>query len=173
MTILAIDVHYPETGSTTAGVAFDAWDAATPTHTYTSTRAVAMEYKPGQFYERELPCILDLLQQHALKPDLIMVDGYVFLDGTTRPGLGKYLFDALGGAIPVVGVAKTAFAGIGEPFQLLRGDSSKPLFITSAGIALDVAKAHVLSMDGKFRLPTLLKLADQLCRQDNKKPASL
>lgn len=33
-----------------------------------------------------------------------------------RPGRGKYLFDALGGKVPVVGIAKTSFARIGLAF---------------------------------------------------------
>jgi len=122
------------------------------------------EYKPGQFYERELPCIQTLLEKFELKPHCIVVDSYVFLDGVQRPGLGKYVYDALDGKVAIIGVAKTSFDGIGEQFQIHRGQSVKPLFITCAGIELELAKAHILSMYGKHRIPTLLKAADQLCR---------
>lgn len=165
--ILAIDVHYTEQGSTSAGIAFDDWGDATPAGTYLSDLATVMDYKPGQFYERELPCIAHLLEEFSLRPRLIVVDGYVFLDGKERAGLGKYVYDALGGNVPVIGVAKTSFAGITEEFQILRGNSSKPLFITCAGIDLNEAKASVLRMHGDHRIPTLLKAADHLCRHRN------
>lgn len=32
--ILAVDAHYTPAGSTTAGVAFDDWESALPTHTF-------------------------------------------------------------------------------------------------------------------------------------------
>jgi len=163
--LLAVDVQYSDEGSTTAGVAFDGWKDHAPAETFLSEMSTAAEYKPGQFYERELPCILRLLEKFALQPKLIVVDGYVFLDGKQRPGLGKYLFDVLGGTVPVIGVAKTAFDGIGAEFQVLRGDSRKPLFVTCAGIDLDEAKANIHGMCGNYRIPTLLKTADQLCRQ--------
>ena len=49
------------------------------------------EYVPGEFYKRELPCIiklLDLVEEHI---DCIIIDGFVYLDGDTRPGLGKHI----------------------------------------------------------------------------------
>lgn len=162
--ILALDVHYDDHGSTTAALAFDDWGASAATASYISRRAGVADYVPGKFYERELPCILHLLREHALAPQSIIVDGYVFLDGSTRPGLGKFLFDALDALVPVIGVAKTAFAGIGAEYAVLRGDSIKPLYVTCAGGSVDEAKARVLGMHGKHRIPTLLKTVDQLCR---------
>lgn len=169
--ILAIDVHYTEQGSATAGVAFEAWDAPAATATYVSTQSTVVEYTPGKFYERELPCIEHLLREHALAPQLIVVDGYVFLDGVARPGLGKYLFDALGGKVPVVGIAKTSFAGIGPAFEVIRGASAKPLYVTCVGADLDAVKEQVRQMHGSHRIPTLLKAADQLCRAAANPPA--
>jgi deoxyribonuclease V len=164
--ILAVDAYYTHEGSTTAGVAFENWESAMPTHTFVSKLPTVAEYTPGKFYQRELPCILDLLRAHSLQPDLILIDGYVYLDGIAQPGLGKHLFDALEGEVPVIGIAKTSFAGIGPEFQVLRGSTSiKPLFVTSVGQALSAAKAGVQRMHGIHRIPTLLKAADQLCRQ--------
>lgn len=93
-----------------------------------------------------------------------MVDGYVFLDGISQPGLGKYLYDALDKEIPVIGVAKRSFAKISDEFALLRGDSQKALYITAAGIDQALAKEYIASMYGKHRNPSLLKKADQVCR---------
>lgn len=162
--ILAVDVHYADEGSTTAGVVFDDWEASTPQSTFVSKLPGVEEYKPGLFYERELPCIVNLLREHALQPDFIVVDGYVFLDGFARPGLGKYLFDALQGQVKIIGVAKTSFAGIGPEFMVHRGESTRPLYVTCAGLDIDVAKSLVLRLHGKHRIPTLLRMVDQLCR---------
>lgn len=163
--ILAIDVQYTDRGSACAGVAFDEWGAVEPKATYTSTLSTVSEYVPGEFYLRELPCILNLLREHDLQPDTILVDGYVFLDGKARAGLGKYLFDALEGKVPVIGVAKTSFADISAEFQLTRGGSRKGLFVTSAGVDVEIAKSNIAAMHGSNRIPKLLKMVDQLCRQ--------
>jgi deoxyribonuclease V len=162
--ILATDVHYTGTGATAAGVAFNDWPDAQPTRTVVSRIAQGAGYAPGLFYQRELPCLLALLREHDLQPGCIVVDGYVYLDGRQRPGLGWYLFDALRGTVPVVGVAKSAFAGIGAEHEVRRGGSERPLYVTCAGMALDAAKAHVADMHGDHRMPTLLRAVDQLSR---------
>jgi deoxyribonuclease V len=38
------------------------------------------------------------------------------------------------------------------------------LFITAAGVSLERAADYIKAMHGPFRLPTLLKRVDQLCR---------
>ncbi len=164
MRILATDVHYTEPGAVAAGVLFDAWRAAAPLRTVTSRLDTVEAYAPGAFYRRELPCLLALLREHALHPDVIVVDGHVFLDDAGRAGLGKHLFDALDGHVPVIGVAKTAFAGMDARFAVLRGDSARPLYVTAAGLPLAEAQAHVRTMHGAHRVPTLLKAVDRLCR---------
>lgn len=123
------------------------------------------DYRPGHFYERELPVLLKLLGDSGWQPDTVVVDGYVFLDGQAEPGLGKHLHDALGGQIPVVGVAKTSFRGIGAEYGVLRGTSQRPLFVTAVGLPVAEAQAGLRAMHGEHRMPTLLTLVDQLCRQ--------
>ncbi len=125
-------------------------------------------YEPGRFYKRELPCIAQLLKEHQLKPDIIVIDGYVYLDGEQKPGLGKHLFDSIDGQALVIGVAKKAFAGIGDKHQVLRGTSLKPLFVTSTG-GLSEAIDNIATMFGDNRNPTMLKRADQLCREEANK----
>lgn len=161
---LAVDVHYDNAGSTSAGVAFESWTSAQPLQTFLKRRAGVEDYQPGQFHRRELPCLLDLLQDIDLPIGCIVIDGYVHLDGVARPGLGRHLFDALGGRVRVVGVAKTAFRGIPEDCEVQRAGSNRPLYVTCAGEAPEQARAGVQSMHGPHRIPTLLKLADQLCR---------
>lgn len=121
-------------------------------------------YEPGKFYKRELPCILHLLDEHALDPPIIIVDGFVFLDGCEKPGLGKYLYDTRNGCNAVIGVAKSAFAGIPSEYAIYRGSSRKPLYVTAIGMDVNKAKAFVQAMHGPQRLPKLLKRVDQLCR---------
>ena len=60
--------------------------------------------------------------------------------------------------------AKNSFNNISEKFQLYRGESRKPLYITCVGFDLDKAINAVKQMHGKFRLPDLLKKADRECR---------
>lgn len=168
--ILAMDVHYADTSAQIAGVIFADWnDAVAMSHHLAHADNVA-SYQSGQFYKRELPLLLQLIQQHRLEPDIIVVDGYVFLDGVARAGLGKYLFDALAGDVAIIGVAKNRFEGLPDSYAVWRGSSKRPLFVTSVGIAVEEAKAAINTMHGAHRLPTLLKLVDSLARADALQP---
>lgn len=162
--ILAVDAHYDNHNGLVAGVAFKHWADAEPDNIYANKIEQVGDYVPGQFYKRELPGILKLLREYDLKPEYIVIDGYVYLDGYARPGLGKHLYDALHGNVKVIGVAKKPFADISEEYAIFRGLSKKPLYITSAGEALSNAKIYLLSMHGIFRIPTMLKKVDQLSR---------
>lgn len=167
--LLAIDVQYYENYAIVAGIEFNDWLDDEPTGIHKVIVSNIEEYVPGEFYKRELPCILKLLKDNYLKPDVIIIDGYVFLDGTTKHGLGKYLYDYLDGTV-VIGVAKGRFNGISDEYSIKRGMSNKPLYVTAAGVKLSTAKSLILSMSGKFRIPTMLKLADQKCREKANKP---
>jgi len=162
--ILAVDVQYSVTQAVVAGVAFHNWLDEAPAMEVVSCLDVSAPYQPGQFYRRELPCILRLLQEHALRPDIIVIDGFVFLDGCCRAGLGKWLYDALAGEVPVIGMAKNPFKGIGAEFEIFRGRSKKALYVTATGVELDLAKGWIRSMHGDDRMPTLLKRVDRMCR---------
>lgn len=162
--ILAVDVHYSADKATVAGVIFENWSDEAPQKEYVSLMAGVAGYEPGRFFKRELPCLLKLIADYALKPDCIIVDGYVFLDGHSTAGLGKHLYDALNGEAVVVGVAKKPFKDIEAGYEVYRGTSRSPLYVTAIGIELAQAKARVREMHGSHRLPTLLKRVDQLCR---------
>ena len=164
MKILAIDVAYEADTAVAAGILFENWEDDRSRQNFISEISEIDSYVPGEFYKRELPCILKLLEQHEIHPDCIVVDGLVYLDGVGKAGLGKYLFDALERKTAVIGVAKNSFRNIPSEFALCRGKSKKPLFVTSAGIDIGVAKKLIANMHGNFRLPTLLKQVDQLCR---------
>ena len=166
--ILAVDVQYSGNIAFIAGITFEKWSSKFPENEFVSILNNIEDYEPGSFYKRELPCILELIEEHHLEQETIVVDGYVFLDGEKKPGLGKYLFDKLNGHTEVIGVAKRSFSGIGKQYEIYRGDSIKPLFITTSG-QLDKAKKNITSMYGVNRIPVLLKRADQLCREEANK----
>lgn len=162
--ILAVDVTYSGNTATAAGVLFDAWDSDEAAQTLVARIENIAVYVPGEFYLRELPCIAKLLEQVDMPLDCIVIDGYVTLGATESPGLGWKLWEFLGRTTPVIGVAKSAFAGTPEKTRLYRGGSARPLFITAAGMPLDQAKARIARMHGKHRIPDLMKAADRLSR---------
>lgn len=160
MRLVVTDVAYHDDVGCAAAVVADGWGAQFPLSTHTALRTPVAPYVPGNFRERELPCLLQVLE--GLRATLVLVDGYVWLDGAGRKGLGAYLHEALG--VPVVGVAKTAFDGSAHAQAVLRGASERPLYVTAAGIGAEEAADSVRAMHGEHRLPTLLVLADRLAR---------
>ena len=162
--IACLDVQYHATGATVACVTFQAWAQAQPSQEFTVAIAQVEPYESGQFYKRELPCLLAALEKLAHTPSTIVIDGYVWLGDETHAGLGAHLYAALGRSVPVIGVAKTRFAGATAAREVYRGASQTPLFVTAAGLPSDLAAQHIAAMHGAFRLPTLLKRVDQLCR---------
>jgi deoxyribonuclease V len=120
-------------------------------------------YETGSFYKRELPCLLEALSGLD-NMDCIVIDGYVWLGEPTHKGLGLHLYNALEKKVPIVGVAKTVFSGTPKECELLRGESKKPLFISSVDMELEEAKLSIAKMHGKYRIPTFLKEVDALAR---------
>lgn len=163
--LAAVDAQYAEDTAAVACVTFDDWPDPFARAEYTTLLPAAEAYTPGEFWRRELPCILSVLRLLPEPPAVVLVDGYVFLDDTGRKGLGAHLFDALGGTTAVVGVAKHSFFGAVNAASVRRGQSERPLHVTAAGLALEVAEAGLRSMHGEYRIPTLLKRVDLLCRE--------
>lgn len=107
---------------------------------------------------------MKLLEIIPGKIDCILIDGFVSLGRDQRPGMGWYLWEALSREVPIIGVAKTKFLETPEESQLLRGLSTRPLYISVAGIGLNEARENILNMHGAHRMPTLLKMVDNLAR---------
>src|SRR5262249_3377341 len=124
----------------------------------------AAPYLPGQFYRRELPCLLAVLAPRLDEVRIVLVDGYVWLRDEHSPGLGAHLYEALGRRVAVIGVAKSCFQSAGVAKAVLRGGSKRPLFVTAAGLDLITAATCVRRMHGGYRIPTLLRRVDQCCR---------
>jgi deoxyribonuclease V len=161
---LAIDVRFDAEGALAAAVAFDAWDAPEASRTYTSRVPHIEKPRPGEVDLRSLPCILQLLREHALEPDLVLIDGFVDLDTKETPGLGRHLYQALGGRVAVIGVSKSSNPALPPQYEVVREEETRPLLVTSAGIDIGAAKAGLRAMHGRKRVPTLLKLAARVAK---------
>ena len=163
MIIAAFDVYYFENGrASAAAVLFSDYSDTEPAAAYTQCLPGAADYIPGEFYRRELPCILALIQQINEALDEMIVDGYVRLGN--KPGLGQHLYESFDGKIPVLGVAKSKFKG-SSGAEVFRGGSIHPLYVTSAGVDLQEAAEKIRTMHGPYRIPTLLKRVDLLARE--------
>ncbi len=164
--ILATDVDYKGNTANAAGIVFKNWNDTESFKEYTVQLDKIKEYISGQFYKRELPCLTALLRSVNEEITTIVIDGFVWLSDIYKKGLGAYLYQKLDKKIPVIGVAKKSFYSLGENYrEIFRGESKSPLFITSAGIDLDIAAKNIEMMAGSHRLPILLKRADSLCRK--------
>jgi deoxyribonuclease V len=161
--IACVDVDYREVGAVAACVCFQAWgDSTSASESVVQIRDVA-PYQSGQFFRRELPSILAVLNSLPELAQVIIIDGYVWL-GVWQLGLGAHLYEALGRRAAVIGVAKTRFVRA-EPIEpILRGRSRCPLYVTAVGMDLAEAAGHIPAMHGPYRIPTLLKRVDQLSR---------
>jgi deoxyribonuclease V len=170
--IAIVDVHYHASARAACVYARTWTDGRSESERFVDVTEVA-PYEPGALYLRELPPILAVL---GTDPELevIIIDAYVWL-GADRPGLGARLHDALGGRIPIVGVAKTPFHGasvIGASerseresvIDIHRGGSTRPLHVTAVGIDPREAADRVRAMHGPHRIPTLIRRADALAR---------
>lgn len=164
--VVCLDVDYRDDSVVAACVGFHEWnDAEAALEIVVRSEGAAAAYEPGQFWRRELPYLLEVIDRLAALPATVIVDGYVWL-GEGRPGLGAHLFESLERRAIVVGVAKTRFRGAGGAIAVpvLRGESKEPLFVTAAGMSVDDAARAVAQMAGPYRVPTLLKRVDRLSR---------
>ncbi|MBI4962284.1 MAG: endonuclease V [Desulfomonile tiedjei] len=162
--IAALDVCYHKEFAVAACVIFEEWDSERTVRSIKEPMAEVKPYEPGSFYKRELPCLLELLRHVEVRLEAVIVDGYVWLGPEYSPGLGAHLYWALEGKVAVIGVAKSPFKGAPNAHKVLRGRSTRPLYVTSAEIDPTEAARKVEAMHGSHRIPTLLKMVDRLCR---------
>jgi len=150
--------------ATAACLVWSAWGDAVEERALTARVEDVAPYVPGAFYQRELPCLLEVLRRVEAPLEVVVIDGYVWLSADRRPGLGAHLFEALGGGVAVIGVAKTSFQGAAFAEPVLRGRSARPLHVTAAGVDAAAAAGWIRAMHGAHRIPTLLQRVDRLCR---------
>lgn len=165
--ILAIDVHYRIEEAKAVGILFN-WDSIFPIKVVNLTVKDIKAYVPGEFYRRELPCLIEIINNiDTNNIEAIIVDGHIFIDNELNFGLGGKLWQALNEKIPVIGVAKTSFFQNKETVvEIYRGKSDKPLYVSSIGIDVNFAASKVKGMAGEFRIPSLLKELDVLTKKN-------
>jgi deoxyribonuclease V len=159
---VATDVHYLASGGARAAAVVST-DAAFA-HVIADRIELVPEvqpYRPGQFCLRELPSLHAVLDGLA-GMTLLVVDGYADLDPDGRPGLGAHAHAEFG--VPVIGVAKTAFRTATHAIPVLRGTSTRPLYVTAAGMPGADAADLVRSMAGQHRMPDALRRVDTVAR---------
>jgi len=169
MTIALVDVHYEGSSARAACVLAASWEAESALESRVLRLARVEPYEPGSFYRRELPCLLRVLSLLGTPPDVVVIDGYVWLPSPVRPGLGARLYEALGRGSAVVGIAKTVFSGARHSpvvATLFRGSSRRPLYVSAVGMDLDLAAQCVQRMAGGHRLPELVRQADRRSRDE-------
>ena len=75
--IACVDVDYREAGAIAACVCFQSWSDDTPAPESVIQISDVEPYQSGQFYRRELPCLLAVLKSLSELPQVIVIDGYV------------------------------------------------------------------------------------------------
>lgn len=165
--ILAFDTYYFDNKAKTVALTFKNWEDSIEQNIFSELLENAEEYTSGEFYKRELPCILSLIKNINPKEiELIIIDGFVYLNDDLKKGLGAYLYESLNQKVPIIGVAKTDFISLKSNKRLLlRGESKNPLYITAIGIHLDKATSNIQLMHGEYRIPTLLKRLDMITKE--------
>jgi len=176
--ILALDSYYKADICNTSLVVFKYLDSDKPLYTDTIYTKVTSDYIPGEFYKRELPGIIKILEKlKNEKLDIwnditfIITDSFITLknDDNEWDGLGAYLDKYLksnGENKTIWGVAKSNFGRCYEISKAtFRGKSSKPLYVQVTNNCIKLAVWAVQKMHGEYRIPTMLKLVDQLSRK--------
>lgn len=160
-----LDVSYGETLAVAVCLTFQDWSDGEPAGEVRQTLPVPAGYRAGRFFERELPCLMAVLERSGQRFEALVIDGYVHLQPGHGPGLGARLAEELGYPAVIVGVAKSPLVIADRFVPIPRGRSRKPLLVSAIGCPPVVAARRVASMHGPYRIPTLLRLADRLARE--------
>lgn len=178
--VAGIDVGFEQDGEITrAAVAvlrypeLDLWEHAI------ARRPTTFPYIPGFLSFREVPAVLDALEQVNTTPDLLLCDG----QGMAHPrrfGIACHL--GLLTNLPAIGVGKSRLVGTAEDPPEARGawtplvhkterigavlrtrPGTKPLYISVGHrIGLESAIAYVMGCTTKYRLPETTRHAHKL-----------
>lgn len=164
--LLAIDVYYKENEAKVVAVLFNPEDE-TPQSIIVDQITGIEDYVSGEFYKRELPCIRSIFQKVNLNEiEVVIIDGHIYVDDDGTFGLGGYTWESLDKKIPVIGVAKNSFfRNKSTVKEVFRGESKKPLYVSSIGIDLDIATNLIKKMKGDYRIPTVLKELDRITKE--------
>ena len=160
-----LDVHYSRNTAVAGCVTFEDWSDRAPGSTTIAVLPVPSTYLPGQFYERELPCLLAVLEKLDQPFESLIIDGFVHLKAPLHKGLGVHLAEAMNYGPAIIGVAKNPLRVADRYVPIIRGRSRKPLYISAINFPLPLAAKRIAGMHGSNRIPTLIGAADRLCRR--------
>lgn len=178
--VAGVDVGFEQQGSITrAAVAMLDFPSLQPITDAVARQPTRFPYLTGLLSFRELPAVLEAMQQLPEQPDLVLCDG----QGLAHPrrfGLACHLGVLLD--LPAIGVAKTRLVGSHRPLSegkgnwvpLLQGeerigavvrtrDRVRPLYISVGHrICLETAIDLVLACTTRYRLPETTRRAHKL-----------
>lgn len=163
--LLAIDVYYRKNEARVVGVFFNLIDKEPNEVEIVNVKDVT-EYIPGEFYKRELPCLIKLIEKIDLSNiEAIIIDGHIYVDNYETFGLGGKLYEYLNKKFPIIGVAKNSFHSNSLTVkEIFRGSSKKPLYVSAIGIDIDEAVKNIKNMHGDYRIPDILKKLDSITK---------
>lgn len=142
-------------------------------------RPTRFPYVPGLLSFREIPALLDALEQLTRNPDLVLCDGQGYAH-PRRFGLACHLGVLTG--LPCIGVAKSRLVGTHEEppaekggrADLMDGEERigvvlrsraqvRPLYVSPGHrVSLETAVAYTLACCTRYRLPETTRWADRL-----------
>lgn len=178
--VAGIDVGFEAEGTITrAAVAILTYPDLTFCDHAIARRPTTFPYIPGFLSFREVPAVLDALEQVKTQPDLLLCDG----QGLAHPrrfGIACHL--GLLTNLPAIGVGKSRLVGKHEEVPDQRGawvplmhkgdrigavlttrPGTKPLYISSGHrVSLETAIAYVMGCTTKYRLPETTRHAHKL-----------
>lgn len=179
-TIAGVDVSFPAKQTVMAAVVILSWPSLKVVESRTKTRESTFPYVPGLLAFREVPVLLDVLQDLKIEPDLLMCDaqGIAHQRGMGMASHLGILLDK-----PSIGCAKSLLYGTVEEPDQERGaisyildksgnvigaavrtrDRTKPVYV-SIGNKIDLKTAidFVLATSKGYRIPEPLRLAHML-----------
>jgi deoxyribonuclease V len=178
--VAGVDVGFEDAGRITrAAVAVLTFPGLELHEHAVSRRETTFPYVPGYLSFREIPAVLDALEQLATVPDVVLCDGHGFAH-PRRCGLASHLGILID--VPTVGVAKSRLVGFfempgerkGSWTPLMDDDEIigtvlrtrtgvRPLFVsTGHRVSLETAVDLTLRCVTRFRLPETTRWAHRL-----------
>ncbi len=178
--VAGVDVGFEEQGKVTrAAVAVLSFPGLVLQEYAIARRATVFPYIPGLLSFREIPAVLDALQQLRRLPDLLLCDG----QGLAHPrrfGIACHL--GVLTDLPAIGVAKSRLVGTHGPLADDKGSRQvlydkgeiigsvlrtrrgvRPLYISVGHrISLETAVDYVLRCTTRYRLPETTRAAHKL-----------
>lgn len=178
--VAGVDVGFEDGGRITrAVVSVLSWPDLAPLEDAVARRPTDFPYVPGLLSFRELPAVLEALEQLSTLPDLLLCDG----QGIAHPrrlGIAAHL--GVLADLPAIGVGKSRLIGVHEDVPEERGAwralcggeevigavlrtraRVKPVYVSCGHrVSLKSAIRLVLEAAPRYRLPEPIRRADRL-----------